>query len=159
MSDVDGGRRPSRRTVLACAGAAGAGVLLTGCQTYGEAAAPGGAPAASGGAPAASGGAAAPADAAAAALATVADIPVGGGKVFAAEGVVVTQPEAGTIKAFAAKCTHAGCTVSEVRERAIVCRCHNSAFDIADGAVRGGPARQPLPAAGVTVDGDNIRLA
>ncbi|SCG34690.1 Rieske (2Fe-2S) protein [Micromonospora coxensis] len=154
MSDVDERHRPSRRTVLACAGAAGAGALLTGCQTYGEAAAP--APAAP---PAPSGGAAAPTDGAPAALATVADIPVGGGKVFAAEGVVVTQPEAGTIKAFSAKCTHAGCTVSEVRERAIVCRCHNSAFDIADGAVTGGPARQPLPAAGVTVDGDSIRLA
>ncbi|MEV4490251.1 Rieske (2Fe-2S) protein [Micromonospora coxensis] len=161
MSDVDERHRPSRRTVLACAGAAGAGALLTGCQTYGEAAAP--APAApqapAGGAAAPSGGVAAPTDAAAAALATVADIPVGGGKVFAAEGVVVTQPEAGTIKAFSAKCTHAGCTVSEVRQRAIVCRCHNSSFDIADGAVTGGPARQPLPAAGVTVDGDSIRLA
>ncbi|MEV4481947.1 Rieske (2Fe-2S) protein [Micromonospora coxensis] len=156
MSDVDERHRPSRRTVLACAGAAGAGALLTGCQTYGEAAAP--APAAP---QAPAGGTAATSDGtvAAPALATVADIPVGGGKVFAAEGVVVTQPEAGTIKAFSAKCTHAGCTVSEVRQRAIVCRCHNSSFDIADGAVTGGPARQPLPAAGVTVDGDSIRLA
>ncbi|SCG54959.1 Rieske (2Fe-2S) protein [Micromonospora halophytica] len=160
MSDVDERHRPSRRAALACAGAAGAGVLLTGCQTYGEAAAPP-APAApaAGGPPTASGRAAAPAGGAAAALATVADIPIGGGRVFAAEGVVVTQPEAGTIKAFSAKCTHAGCTVSEVRERAIVCRCHNSAFDIADGAVKGGPARQPLPAAGVTVEGDSVRLA
>ncbi|MEV0726295.1 Rieske (2Fe-2S) protein [Micromonospora purpureochromogenes] len=137
---------PSRRAMLAGAGAAGLTALLTGCQTYGEAAAP--APEATG----AAGGAAKP-------LATVADIPVGGGRIFAAQGVVVTQPAEGTIKAFSAKCTHQGCTVTAVRDRTIVCACHNSVFDIADGSVRGGPAGQPLPEAAVSVEGNSIRLA
>ena len=46
-----------------------------------------------------------------------ADIPVGGGKVFDALKVVVTQPTAGDYKAFSAICTHQGCTVSGVVER------------------------------------------
>ncbi|WP_420118177.1 Rieske (2Fe-2S) protein, partial [Micromonospora sp.] len=94
-----------------------------------------------------------------AALAAVADIPVGGGKIFKAEGVVVTQPAAGTIKAFSATCTHQGCTVTSVKDGTIVCGCHNSVFGIADGAVRSGPAGSPLPPRAVTVDGDDIRLA
>ena len=40
----------------------------------------------------------------------------------------------------------------------IKCPCHGSAFRIADGSVATGPAARPLPAAGVTLDGDTIRL-
>lgn len=89
----------------------------------------------------------------------MADIPVGGGKIFKTEGVVVTQPAAGTFKAFSATCTHQGCTVTSVKDGTIVCGCHNSVFDIADGAVRSGPARQPLPAKAISVEGDAVRLA
>ena len=47
-------------------------------------------------------------------LAQTSDIPEGGGTIFADEGVVVTQPEAGDFKAFSAVCTHQKCTVTSV---------------------------------------------
>ncbi|RKN47851.1 Rieske (2Fe-2S) protein [Micromonospora endolithica] len=158
MSDDPRTGRPCRRAVLAGSGAVGVTALLAGCQTYGAASAPAPAapPPAAGGAP---GDASAPADGETAALARVADVPVGGGRILADQGIVLTQPAAGTIKAFSARCTHQGCTVTSVDDGTIVCACHNSVFDIADGSVRGGPAKQPLPETPVAVDGDTIRLA
>lgn len=154
----------SRRSVLTGVGAAGMTALLAGCQTYGESA-PSDPPVAKATPPDPAGAsllASAPPDGTVGgtkALASVADIPVGGGKIFTAEQVVVTQPTAGTIRAFSAKCTHQGCTVTSVENARIVCGCHNSSFDIADGSVKAGPADRPLPTAAVTVDGESIRLA
>jgi len=88
----------------------------------------------------------------------IADIPVGGGKVFEAEKVVVTQPKAGEIKAFSAICTHKGCTVSGVVNGAIFCPCHASTFDMATGEVTGGPATVPLPGKSVTVSRGSITI-
>lgn len=87
------------------------------------------------------------------------DIPVGGGKIFGDHGVVVTQPTAGTFKAFSSTCTHQGCTVSQVVDGLIECPCHGSAFSITDAAVKAGPAPSPLPAQQITVTGDRITLA
>lgn len=92
-------------------------------------------------------------------LATTADIPVGGGKIFKDEKVVVTQPTKGDFKAFSAVCTHQGCTVASVTDGTINCPCHRSSFRIADGSVTGGPATRPLPAEQITVEGDAIKLA
>jgi len=156
-----------RRTVLTGVGSAGAAVLLTGCQTY-EEMAPSGLPTTPGTTSAdpdvtAPTGTGSTADRLTSgtrdALATVADIPVGGGKVFAAQGVVVTQTTAGDIRGFSARCTHKGCTVTTVERARIVCACHNSTFDITDGSVRTGPANRPLPRVPVEVDGENIYLA
>ncbi|MGW7792820.1 Rieske (2Fe-2S) protein, partial [Streptomyces tricolor] len=94
-----------------------------------------------------------------AALARTADIPEGGGKIFKDQGVVVTQPTAGTYKAFSSKCTHQGCAVGSVAKGVIVCPCHNSEFSVTDGSVKKGPATQALAAAKITVSGDEIRLA
>ncbi|MFD3996966.1 Rieske 2Fe-2S domain-containing protein [Streptomyces sp. NPDC058583] len=93
------------------------------------------------------------------ALARTADIPVGGGKVFAAEKVVVTQPTPGEFKAFSAICTHQGCLVNKVADGTIDCPCHGSKFRITDAAVVAGPAPRPLPAEQITVSGDSISLA
>jgi Rieske Fe-S protein len=99
-----------------------------------------------------------PADAAGGTIKS-ADIPVGGGKVFDAEKVVVTQPKAGEFKAFSAICTHKGCTVKQVEAGTIDCLCHGSKFDIATGAVTAGPAPSPLPSKKLTVSGGSITLS
>jgi Rieske Fe-S protein len=142
----------SRRTLLA--GACGAGIAaLGGCSTYGGStgdSAPQPAPP-TGGTPTVGDGGGV--------LAKVSDIPVGGGKIFPDHKTVVTQPQAGTIKAFSSTCTHAGCTVDEVARGTINCPCHGSRYHIADGTVAAGPAPKPLPPVAVTVSGDAISLA
>ncbi|MFH8976750.1 Rieske (2Fe-2S) protein [Streptomyces sp. NPDC017890] len=152
---------PARRTVVAAAGAAGLAVALTACGGSDDDASDD-----TGTAPSArvseegSGSSGGGEDAGAKApLATTADIPEGGGKVFADRKVVVTQPAAGEFKAFSATCTHQGCAVKSVSDGVINCPCHNSSFSITDGSVQSGPARQPLPAVQITVSGDSIQLA
>ena len=93
------------------------------------------------------------------ALAATADIPVGGGKVFADADVVITQPTAGKFVAFSATCTHQGCTVSTITGDTVNCPCHGSSFALADGSVVKGPATNPLPAKEITVSGGQITLA
>jgi Rieske Fe-S protein len=100
-----------------------------------------------------------PAGAAAGALVSTADVPVGGGVILSAQSVVVTQPTAGTFKAFDTTCTHQGCTVNEVAGGTINCPCHGSKFNVADGSVANGPAKKPLPAKAVKVDGNAVSLA
>ncbi|MDI5943638.1 Rieske (2Fe-2S) protein, partial [Micromonospora sp. DH15] len=152
--------------------AAGVPALLTGGQTYGEPVAapvgadpPGGDAPASGDPVAEPAGSGDPADAdppaggQVAALAAVADLPVGGGRILADRGVVLTRPTQETVKAYSATCTHAGCTVTRVAGGTIVCGCHNSTFDIADGSVRGGPAGSPLPPVAVSVRDGQVLLA
>ena len=93
------------------------------------------------------------------ALATKAEIPVGGGKIFPSENAIITQPTAGTFKAFEATCTHMGCTLAAVTDGVIMCGCHGSRFSAADGSVRSGPATRPLPERKITIEGDSISLA
>ncbi|MFP5282507.1 MAG: Rieske (2Fe-2S) protein, partial [Actinomycetes bacterium] len=81
-------------------------------------------------------------------------VPVGGGAVLEDADYVVTQPSAGTYKAFSKICTHQGCPVAEVAEGAIRCNCHGSRFSAEDGSVVNGPATAPLKEAEVTEAGD-----
>jgi Rieske Fe-S protein len=92
-------------------------------------------------------------------LTTTSEVPVGGGVILAKEGLVVTQPEQGTFKAFSSKCTHQGCEVTKVTEGTIDCPCHGSKFSISDGSVQAGPASSALPETKVSVDGQDITTA
>lgn len=98
-------------------------------------------------------------DAGGKALAKTSEIPVGGGKIFKDEKVVVTQPKQGEFKAFSAVCTHRGCTVGAVSDGKIQCPCHGSAFNVADGSVANGPAAKPLSPKTVAVENGEIKLA
>ena len=93
------------------------------------------------------------------ALAATSDIEVGGGKIFADEKVVVTQPSEGEFKAFDSTCTHQGCQVASVSDGTINCTCHGSMFSIEDGSPEAGPATSPLKEVAITVEGDSIVLA
>jgi len=78
-------------------------------------------------------------------LGAVREVPVGGGKIFTAARVVVTQPARDQYRAFSAVCTHVGCIVNQVARGTIDCPCHGSEFKITNGAVVAGPAPSPLP--------------
>jgi nitrite reductase/ring-hydroxylating ferredoxin subunit len=159
---------PGRRTVMTAAGVAGLAVALTACGSEDDSSTSvssgsgaGAGDSANGGSTAeASGGSASGGDSAGGTeIAKTSDIPEGGGKIFANEGVVITQPEAGTYKAFSSACTHQGCAVKSVSDGVINCPCHNSNFSITDGSVKSGPATKALPAKEVSVSGDSIMLA
>ena len=140
----------TRRTVLLATGATGAAALVTACGGGGDDSG-----SASTQSPTGDDATRGPAGQV---LANIDEIPVGGGKIFKDEKVVVTQPDQGRLKAFSAICTHMHCLVGSVSDGTINCPCHGSKFKIADGAVAHGPATQPLPAEQITVEGNSIRL-
>lgn len=95
----------------------------------------------------------------AAAFASTQDVPVGGGAVFADDGVVVTQPTEGEFLGFSITCTHQGCPVDSVTESGINCPCHGSTFDLSSGEPTAGPASAPLGRVELTVKGTAIARA
>jgi Rieske Fe-S protein len=163
----------TRRALLAGAGVAGLAGAVAGCATIrgeamaaarqeaarGESTVPPAAMAPGGTAP---GGGASPAGSGTAIggkrLGAAVSIPVGGGTVFTAAQVVVTQPAAGHFQAFSAVCTHAQCLVDKVAMGTIDCPCHGSKFSVKDGSVAAGPAPSPLPPRNITVQGGQIIL-
>lgn len=68
------------------------------------------------------------------------DVPVG---LTVANEVIVNRGAGGSVRAFAARCTHLGCRLEHVVDGVIVCPCHGSRFH-ADGRVAAGPAARPL---------------
>jgi Rieske Fe-S protein len=89
-------------------------------------------------------------------LGPASDVPVGGGKIYADQRIVVTQPAKGTFEGFSAICTHQGCLVSTVADGTINCTCHGSKFSIQNGGVENGPATAPLARVQVKDDGGQI---
>lgn len=149
MSENDSSALPgsSRRAVLGGVVGLAAGVpLVAACGSNGGTSANGGS--GSGGTGTTSSGA----------LGKTSDVPVGGGKIYAGEKVVVTQPTQGAFKAFSAVCTHQGCVVAEIKGTDIDCPCHGSKFSITDGSVVNGPATAPLQALKVSVAGGQITV-
>ena len=149
-------RSATRRGVLLGAGLLGVGGALAGCSTAAvpydaeengvvqgtEPSTPAAADSASAGTP----------------LGATSQIPVGGGVIFTAEKVAVTQPAKGEFKAFSAVCTHVGCLCNKVADGTIDCPCHGSKFKIANGDVVTGPATQPLPTRTISVADGQITL-
>jgi Rieske Fe-S protein len=80
------------------------------------------------------------------ALATLADIPVGGAVAASGPGgspLLVARPAESKATVFSAICTHQGCTVA-AGERELVCPCHGSVYDASTGQVVSGPAPSAL---------------
>jgi Rieske Fe-S protein len=144
--------------VLASVGLAGLAGAISACSAGGSSSSTASAPAAT----TQGGGAAATTSAApaggASALTTTSKIPVGGGMIFTAEKVVITQPTAGEFKGFSAVCTHMGCIVNKISNGTIDCPCHGSQYSIKNGDVVGGPAPNPLPDQPIKVSGSDIFL-
>jgi len=90
----------------------------------------------------------------------LAEVPVGGTYEVSLDGrrVLISQPTAGVVAGFDARCTHQGCTV-RATDDALACPCHGSEFDPATGAVRHGPATEPLAPVGVAVRGSDVVLS
>lgn len=153
MSRPVRGATVSRRHALTGAATAGLGLpLLSACGGDSETASDGGsAPSSSAPSTSASGGSGG-------AIATTADVPVGGGLIVADSQVVITQPTEGQFKGFSSTCTHEGCQVAEVQET-INCPCHGSTFSLETGEPTGGPAPSPLGEVPLDVQGDRISLA
>ena len=157
--------RNTRRGVLAGVGLVGLAGAVSACGSGGSSSSSAGTNA---GAPPATGAGSAPSSASGgggstggaqgSALATTSEIPVGSGKIFTSEKVVVTQPNSGDFKAFSAVCTHMGCIVATISNGTIDCPCHGSQYSISTGAVVGGPAPSPLPAQAIKLTGSNIFL-
>jgi Rieske Fe-S protein len=155
----------SRRTVLGLTVAGAAGLFTAACGGGGSTGTASGSdttPSAAGSSTGAGG---------SASLVATSDVPVGGGvfikdgKIVAHPGeteqltAVVTQPTAGTFKAFTTTCTHQHCTVGEIKGGKILCPCHGSSYSIKDGSVTGGPAPSALTAIPIKVDGGKITEA
>ena len=92
------------------------------------------------------------------ALASVVDVPVGGGVILPGPAIVLTRPASAEIRAFSSICTHQGCPVDSI-SNTINCPCHGSRFDLATGAVVSGPASSPLPPIAIRVDGGEVYRA
>jgi len=145
----------SRRAICSAVGVA---VIGTGLAACGSADSGGDA----GGDSAEGPGGAAPAPQQGKPLAKLADVPVGGGTLVTAPGglrVMITQPSAGVVKAFDARCTHQRTIIAEPRKGIMTCPNHGSRFKAADGAVVRGPATTPLDPIAVRLSGENIVTA
>ena len=157
MADTAG--TPARRTVVAAAGAAGLAAALAACSSGSENGSQSTAvqnPPPQNTTTGGEGGGGAGTNGNA--LGSASEVPVGGGKIFESQKIVVTQPKAGEFKAFSTICTHQGCPVTTVEGGTINCPCHGSKFSIEDGSPAGGPATKPLEAKNVTVEGDSLKV-
>ncbi|GEL96056.1 QcrA and Rieske domain-containing protein [Cellulomonas composti] len=90
-------------------------------------------------------------------LAKLADIPVGGALLVTdttGAKILLVQETAGTVTGLTSVCTHQGCTVAPGNGE-LDCPCHGSRFDLSGNPISG-PAKEPLAAVAVHVDGDAV---
>ena len=88
-----------------------------------------------------------------------ADVPAGQGRTYSDPATgqpdIVVRDSAGTVRAFSAVCTHAGCTV-QYSSGEIVCPCHGGVYNAQTGAVESGPPPQGLTSQKVVERGGSI---
>jgi Rieske Fe-S protein len=99
-----------------------------------------------------------------AAVASLADVPVGGSVTFKYPGehddCLLIRPGETTLVAYGQKCTHLSCAVlPRVEEGIIHCPCHEGAFDLASGRPIAGPPRRPLSRVRLEIRGGQIYAA
>ena len=86
-----------------------------------------------------------------------ADVPVGSATIF--DGFIIAQPTEGTYVAYSQTCPHQRNPITEVEGDTVRCTYHDSVFNIADGAVVSGVARDPLSPATVEQEGDTLSVS
>ncbi len=84
------------------------------------------------------------------AIASLADVPVGGATTFCYpekhDPCLLLRPDENTLVAFGQKCTHLGCAVTpNVDKNCLYCPCHKGYFAADSGRPMSGPPRRPLP--------------
>ena len=92
-------------------------------------------------------------------LGTTEEVMVGSGTKFMVDEsltILVTQPKEGVFRAFSAKCTHAGCVVTGIRDDEIACGCHGARFNPDNGEPVAGPATSPLGKIQLEVRGSDL---
>ena len=89
------------------------------------------------------------------------DLKEGDMRVFDVRGTQIAVANvAGTFYAFGDTCTHKQCSLAEgdLEETTVICPCHGSEFDVTSGEVLRGPAREPVGAYEVRVEGDSLEI-
>lgn len=92
-------------------------------------------------------------------LGSTSEVMIGSGTKFMVDEsltILVTQPKEGVFRAFSAKCTHAGCIVTGIRDDEIACGCHGARFSPETGEPVAGPAKSPLGKIQLEVRGSDL---
>ena len=97
-----------------------------------------------------------------AAVSEVDDLGEGQMRAFDVRGTEIAVANVGgEFYAFDDTCTHRGCSLAEgdLEETTVICACHGSEFDVTNGAVLQGPAREPVATYETRVEGGNLEVA
>ncbi len=102
-----------------------------------------------------------PARRAARRIAAVADVPVGGYRLFRyptdRDPAILLRLAESRFVAYSQLCTHLSCPVYPSQDhRQLVCPCHHGIFAAGDGRVLGGPPQRALPRIAVTVKNGEV---
>ena len=92
---------------------------------------------------------------------SVKDVAAGQIRAFDVAGTKVAVANAGgQLYAFDDTCTHRGCSLAtgKLNGTTVTCACHGSQFDVTTGAVRRGPATQPVRSRPMRIEGENLLL-
>lgn len=85
------------------------------------------------------------------------EVPVGSAAIF--DGFIIAQPTTGNYIAYSQTCPHQRNPITEVEGNTVICTYHNSVFNIADGSVVSGVARDPLVPAKLEQSGETLTVS